>query len=705
MAIYSILTEWGTFSYEGEDLGRGEVVKVPLRGGKVVGVVLGEGDWRGEVKPIIGKVGFSVPEDVLDLVEILSGYYLTPMGRFLPLILPPSLHRRAKVRYRRVLDNPPPLLRRDHLDLWEYLATWRPLSSIVRRFGEGARSILRVWVERGHVVRKEHFKVPQPGEVKLLEYEEPYDLPRKPTPHQERLLYRIGRAVGRGKYAAFLLWGETGSGKTYVYIRAAEEALGRGKSVLVLVPEILLSYHIARAFYEAFGESFAVYHSGITATQRSNVWFAARQGDVRVILAVKTGVFVPLRDLGLVIVDEEHEGSYKEEDRPPLFNARDVAVLRAFHGGAVAILGTATPSLESYHNVRRRKYILLRLRERIGEYREPEIVVVDMRGKRGVMSDEFKARLSETLEEGRNAIVFLNRRGFLPYYYCEDCGNPVKCPNCDTVLALHRNRRGEILKCHVCGHITAPPESCPVCGGPNLKGTGTGTQKVEDLLREEFGVEVARLDTDAVRRRREVIRILEEFGAGRLRILVGTKMVVKGLDFRNVGFVGVLNADSFLSRPADFRAEEKTYQTLVQVVGRIRTGGVALIQTKMPHHEVFRTILSGAGERFYASLYRRRGMVGLPPFRKMAVLEVRSRDPSQWRENESILEDFVATYDGDALLWGPYYPTLAKRKGWYRLRLTALADEHRPLHHLAREIERLPLKGQAIWDVDPYDLD
>ncbi len=458
---------------------------------------------------------------------------------------------------------------------------------------------------------------------------------------------------------------------------------------------------MARAFYEAFGDKFAVFHSGITATQRANVWFAALEGEVRVVMAVKSGVFVPLRDLGLVVVDEEHEGSFKEHDRPPMFNARDVAVLRAYTTGAVVVLGSATPSLESYHNVKRRKYTLLRMREKIHPTGEAEVKVVDMRGKREVLSEEFKRALSRALNEGKNAILFLNRRGLLPYYYCEDCGNPVKCPNCDTVLALHR---GNVLKCHVCGYRTYPPAVCPVCKGPNLKGSGTGTQRVADLIREEYDVPVARLDTDAVRRRKETIRVLEEFGRGKIRVLVGTKMVIKGLDFKNVGFVGVINADSFLSRPADFRAEEKTYQTLMQVIGRIRTGGVAVIQTRMPEHRVIRAVVDGTTERLYRQMYRARRLLELPPFRKMAVLEVRTKDPEEHRRNEEVLSDFVEGYGGPAVLWGPYPPPISRVKGWYRMRMTVLANAHMDVVDVAREVAKLPLRGRAVWDVDPYDV-
>ncbi len=702
MPIYDVLTDVGVLAYAGEGLERGDVVTVPVRGSKVTGVVLGESDWTGEAKGIYERLPIRVPAEILNLVERLSPYYLTPLQRFLPLILPPSLNRRAVPCFRRVSDNPPTFTRMEHVDLWEYLRECRTLKAIRRRFGKDYRSLLIRWAERGHVRVRERFHVPSPKEIRLLEYSQDYTLPERPTPEQERVIYRIGRAIGEEKYKAFLLWGETGSGKTFVYVKAAEEALKRGKSVLVLVPEILLSYHVARAFYEAFGDKFAVFHSGITATQRANVWFAALEGDVRVVMAVKSGVFVPLKDLGLVVVDEEHEGSFKEHDRPPMFNARDVAVLRAYEVGAVVVLGSATPSLESYHNVKRRKYVLLRMRERIHPTGEAEVRVVDMRGRREVLSEEFREELSRTLNLGKNAILFLNRRGLLPYYYCEDCGNPVKCPNCDTVLALHR---GNVLKCHVCGYRTYPPATCPVCKGPNLRGSGTGTQRVEDLIREEYGVPVARLDTDAVRRRREVIRVLEEFGRGEVRVLVGTKMVIKGLDFRNVGFVGVLNADSFLSRPADFRAEEKTYQTLMQVIGRIRTGGVAVIQTRMPEHRVIRAVVSGTTESLYRRLYRARRLLELPPFRKMAIFEVRTKDLEEQRRNEEVLSDFVEGYDGPAVLWGPYPPPMAKVKGWYRTRMTVLADTHRVIGEVAREVAKLPLRGRAVWDVDPYDVD
>ena len=702
MPNYDVLTQAGIFAYSAEGIGRGDVVSVPIRSSKVTGVVLGESGWKGEARGIYSHLGIRIPEEVLDLVEFLSAYYITPMERFLPLILPPTLQKRAEICFRRISQNPPPLVRMEHIDLWEYLRRCRTLKSVRRRFGKDYSGLLKRWAKRGHVEVKEVYKIPKPGRIKVLEYTHEMALPEKPTAEQERVIFRIREAIKRRRYKGFLLWGESGSGKTFVYINAAREALKAGRSVLVLVPEILLSYHLARAFYEAFKEEFALFHSGITPVQRSHVWFAALEGRVRVVMAVKSGVFIPLRDLGLVIVDEEHEGGFKEHERPPLFNARDVAVLRAYKSGAVALLGSATPSLESYHNVRRGKYTLLRLKGKMHGGKDARIEVVDMRGRRDMFSEEFREYLSEALREGKNAIVFLNRRGLLPYYYCEDCGNPVKCINCDTVLALHR---GGLLKCHVCGYRTFPPAVCPVCKGPNLKGSGTGTQRVEEVLRAEYPVPVARLDTDSVRRRRDVIRVLEDFGEGRVRILVGTKMVVKGLDFKNVGFVGVLNADSFLSRPADFRAEEKTFQILMQVIGRIRTGGVAVIQTRTPEHRVIKAVKERYTQRIYEELYAARRGLLLPPFRRMAVFEVRTRREDRWKLNESVLEDFVSLYKGPAVLWGPYYPSKARVRGWYRVRITVLANRSSDIRDVAERLSEFPLGETTFWDVDPYDVD
>ncbi|NPB04096.1 MAG: primosomal protein N' [Thermotogae bacterium] len=707
MKAYLVLTPWGEFSYLSDTkLEVGEVVKVPLRKRQSVGVILKEVELLMDLKGISERLGFVIPKELLKLMELLSSYYLTPKSRFLPLLLPPSLQKTSQLYYKRVETNPPRFKAQKHLELWEYLSNWRTPKAVERRFGKGATHLLRSWHTSGHLVMRERMRVPRPREVRLLEYSHPYPLPEKPTPEQERILFRIRGALHRKRYSPFLLWGETGSGKTYVYLRAAEEALKRGKKVLILVPEILLSYHIAHAFQETFGEDFALFHSGISPTQRASVWFAALKGELKVVMGVKTGVFLPLQDLGLIVVDEEHEGTYKESDRPPLYNARDVAVLRGFLNSATVILGSATPSLESFHNVKTGKYHLLRLRERVVEYDRPKVEVVDMKRETFPFSSRFRELLKTTLDDGKGAIVFINRRGFLPYYFCEDCGNPIKCPNCDSVLALHRNREGrEFLKCHVCGYSRFPPSLCPVCGGPNLKGSGTGTQKVEELLKREYNVPVARLDTDSVRSRRRVVRVLEDFASGKVRILVGTKMVIKGLDFKNVGFVGVINADSFLMRPSDFRAEEKTFQTLRQVIGRIRTGGYAVLQTRLPTHWVIRHIIEDSPERFYVRLYRNRKLLLLPPFRKMAIFEVRTKKREKWMINERILENFVKNYNNGLTIWGPYFPALAKRKGWYRVRMAVLSESSRRIGEVAERLRHLPLSGYCLWDVDPLELE
>ncbi len=699
----NVLTKAGLFSYKG--MGRvGDVVRVNVKNNTNIGVVWSV-DESGSTKGLkrAENLRITLPEDVLKLVEFSSEYYHNPLNLFINLILPGAFHKATRVYYIRVGDKPP---KTKMLELWDYIKKPRTKLSIKKKFGKDLTYHLKKWERMGLVKRVENFKFPNFKPPKIYEFGN-FNIPTTPTPEQMRVLNAILSAIEKGGFSPFYLWGPTGSGKTYVYLKSAERVVNSGKSVLILVPEIFLSYHLAKVFQNAFGNRFALYHSGMPEGYRLSVWKGVLDGNISVVMGTRSAVFLPFKDLGIIVVDEEFDESFKEEERVPFFNARDLGVYRAKILRIPVILGSATPSLESFHNVKMGKYKQLVLTKRIYEYENPKIEIVDLRKEKlinGVFSERFLEELNSTLENGKNAIIYINRRGYLPYFFCGDCGNPVKCENCDVVLALHKGQRGEYLKCHICGFSQEIPLTCEYCGGTNLRGVGFGTQRVEGYLREMLKVEVFRMDSDVIRKRRETLKVLKEFGEGKIRVLVGTKMVIKGLDFENVGFVGVLNADEFLYRGNDFRAEERALQYLSQVSGRIRKGGLTLIQTYNPTHRVFKALIKGNFDEVYEMLYNDRKRLGFPPFTRMAFFEVRTSSEENNDLNFKVLKDFVENYKGDVKVWGPSPPPISKLYGKYRIRLVLISEDYRKIGRLFQTLDNLKLRGKRIFNMDPLSV-
>lgn len=699
----NVLTKAGLFSYRG--MGRvGDVVKVKIRNNTNIGVVwsVDENDSTNGLKGA-ENLNITLPKDILKLAEFASEYYHNPLNLFLNLILPSAFHKAIRVYYLRVGNEPP---KTKMLELWDYIKEPRTKLSIKKKFGKDLTYHLKKWEKMGLVKCFEDFKFPNFKPPKIYEFGN-FNIPSTPTPEQMRVLNAIDGALKKGGFSPFYLWGPTGSGKTYVYLKSAEKVVNSGKSVLILVPEIFLSYHLAKVFQNAFGKKFALYHSGMPEGYRLSVWKGVLDGDIRVVMGTRSAVFLPLKDLGIIIVDEEFDESFKEEERIPFFNARDLGVYRAKLLKIPVILGSATPSMESLHNIKLKKYRQLVLTKRIYEYENPKIELVDLRKQRlikGVFSERFLEELDSTLKMRKNAIIYINRRGYLPYFFCSDCGTPVKCENCDIVLALHKGKKGKYLKCHICGFSQDIPLECKYCRGTNLKGTGFGTQKVEEYLREMLNVNVFRMDSDVIRKRQEALKILKEFGDGKIRVLVGTKMVIKGLDFENVGFVGVLNADEFLYRGNDFRAEERALQYLSQVSGRIRKGGLALIQTYNPTHRVFKALIKGSFDEVYEMIYEDRKRLGFPPFTRMAFFEVRTPSEENNELNFKILKDFVQNYKGEVKVWGPSPPPISKLYGKYRIRLVLISNDYRKIGQLFQTLNNLKLRGKRIFNMDPLSV-
>jgi primosomal protein N' (replication factor Y) (superfamily II helicase) len=411
----------------------------------------------------------------------------------------------------------------------------------------------------------------------------PYPKP-EPTSDQEAILGEILKGIRSKRFSPFLIYGVTGSGKTEIYLRAIEEVLIQGQEAIVLVPEISLTPQLLSRFIDRFGENLALLHSGLGRGERYDQWRRIWKGEVKIAMGARSAIFAPFKNVGIIIVDEEHDPSYKQEEKLK-YHARDVAVVRAKRVEATLLLGSATPSLESFYNAEKGKFRLLNLPERIKGKPLPRVEVVDVRKEGGLLSEKLRAGLQKNIEDKKQSLLFLNRRGFANFILCPDCGLTFKCPNCSVTLTYHLRDRS--LRCHYCDYRIQAPGDCPKCEGHRLQGMGIGTERLEQEVRTLFPeAQVGRMDHDTTSRRRSHLQILKRLESGSIDILVGTQMIVKGHDFPNVTFVGVVSADTSLHFP-DFRSSERTFQLLTQVAGRAGRGevfGEVVIQTFNPDH-------------------------------------------------------------------------------------------------------------------------
>ena len=545
----------------------------------------------------------------------------------------------------------------------------------------------------------------------------------KPTPEQEVAIARLRAALEERAFRTFVLHGVTGSGKTEVYFAAARHALEQGRTTLFLVPEISLTPALEGLLTARFGEKAAVLHSGLPDGERYDQWLKIRRRKVRLVLGARSAIFAPLNDLGLIVVDEEHDGAYKQEDKLR-YQARDLAVLRAQQCGAVVVLGSATPSLESYYAARCGRYELLSLTKRVGGGRLPEVKVVDMRynsRRRQNLTPMLKQALGRTLEEGRQALLFINRRGLAGLPICLNCGETLKCLNCSVNMTLHQageNRDGERLLCHYCGMEISPPRLCPACNSPLFRYLGMGTERLQKEVEKAFPEKkVARLDADTARPKGALTRILEGLRDRKLDVLVGTQMITKGHDFPNITLIGVMEADLGLHLP-DFRAGERTFQLLAQVGGRAGRGeapGLVIIQTLSPDHYVLLLAQKHDYLNFFEQELAFRHELGYPPFTRLVLARFQGNSEQKTGEfaekaAEAGRDLIMAAPSPEVELFGAAPAPLAKVKGKYRFQILFKARRVRPLHDLLDRwlpLVRPMLKGQGVdvmVDVDPYGM-
>lgn len=561
---------------------------------------------------------------------------------------------------------------------------------------------------------------------------------------QKEVINVIVNSLEKEIFKTFLLKGVTGSGKTEIYLRAIAHALESGRGAIVLVPEISLTSQVLERFRAQFGDKVAELHSGLTMSKRIQEWRRTADGDATIAIGARSAVFAPVKNLGIMVVDEEHESSYKQEEAPR-YSARDVALVRARQAGACAVLGSATPSLESFHNAQTGKYGLLQLPNRAGNRPLPSISVVDLRklkskdkltkncreedrekNKRGgdgwVLSRPMMRAIQVCMEKGEQALLFLNRRGFASCVQCKDCGWTADCTQCNVALTYHLADRN--LRCHYCNNRERSPEICPDCLGRNLDSRGIGTQRVEEVLRKEFPVaRISRMDRDTTRSRGAHGRILRSLSEGKIDILVGTQMVAKGHDYPGITLVGVVQADATLNMP-DFRAGERTFQVLTQVAGRAGRGdspGEVIVQTFRPQHYALRHAIAQDYDGFAREELQYRRELDYPPYSRMVRFRIESQDagPAEHFSTRLAIKikkrlksmDGVGHDFSCVEILGPTPGIFEKLQGRYRWQVVIKDPSSRRLNRLVQEITQIDSSGfrppvgvKFGIDVDPVEL-
>jgi primosomal protein N' (replication factor Y) len=585
------------------------------------------------------------------------------------------------------------------------------IEALLRALAPGARTIAELEAELGAVSAAARTAVAR-GWAERLRLSGAAAVPaaRAGPPlneEQQAAVEAIGTADG---YAPFLLDGVTGSGKTEVYLQAIRRCLECGRQALVLVPEIALTPQALRRFRERLGVEIAVLHSGLGETERARAWLAAARGEAPVVLGTRSALFVPLPRAGLLVVDEEHDTSYKQQEGFR-YHARDLAVLRAKTLGVPVVLGSATPSLESLANVDAGRYRLLRLRHRAGLAQPPALNVVDLRRQRllhGFAPSTLDA-IGDCLARDEQVLVFKNRRGYAPVLLCHDCGWSAQCPHCERAMTLHR--RDSRLRCHHCGHESAPPRACPDCGGLALNPLGQGTERLEEALAERFPqVPIVRVDRDTTRGRRARDALFDRLPDTGARILVGTQMLAKGHDLPHLTLVVVVGADEGLFS-VDFRATERLGQLVVQVAGRAGRAerpGTVILQTHDPAHPLLAVLLDGGYRALATQLLRDRRAAGLPPFAHFALLRAEARTPEAL---DAFLRAAMAKIDaGNLLAHGPLAAPMPLRAGAHRgqilLEAAVRGELQAFLPRWLDALRELPGTRAVRWsiDVDPVDL-
>ncbi|MBF0614513.1 MAG: primosomal protein N' [Magnetococcales bacterium] len=710
---------------DGMTIETGSVVLVPAGNTHRTGVVWEVTDqpaWPEErIREVAATLGDRplLGADLIHLLAWMARYYLVPLGVVVAAALPGEIAFQRKRRLIWEPANPSAELPASLLPLAARLQA-RPggLSeeTLAREFGSRELTNgMRTLRQRGWIRLETTWRATLPTDSRPPTPPTPTHTHPPPilTAEQNHCVTHLHRALTQHTYAPFLLEGVTGSGKTEVYIRAIEQALALGRQALLLVPEIALTSQMVSRLQARFSTRLALLHSGLSRAQRPFEWWRIHRGEARVAVGARSALFAPFTELGLVIVDEEHDPSYKQEGSLP-YQARDMAAVRARACAAVLLLGSATPSLESLANVARGKYTHLQLTQRVGGGHPPRVATINLTqpelrralGRDGLISPPLAAAMTATLEQQRQILLFLNRRGFAPSLLCYRCGQAIQCPHCSVTLTLHKNRSR--LLCHYCDFSRDPLDICPACGQLSLYAFGPGTQKLEEECRRLFPqARLARLDRDAVSARSDLLSAtLEAFGQHQLDILIGTQMVAKGHHFPGLSLVGVIQAETGLCQP-DFRAAERTWQLITQVIGRAgredQTGS-AIVQTLDPHHYAIAAAL-GTGDGFVEQELAIRRQAGYPPWRRLALLRFSSAMQPDGASFCQTLKQLLPA-DPDVEWLGPAPAPLFQLRNRYRWQLLIKEREGGRLHQaltgfMAQVTALAGRKIRCELDVDP----
>ena len=729
----------------------GSRVQVPFGPRKILGVVtaVAEESGHANLKPILKVIGAQtlVTAKVLKLARWLGEYYCCAPEIALKSVLPEAVRKedagwreRLFVRALPVSGEFPKLPKRQQevwniveerreLPLAELLELTKTTAATVRKLED--RSLVKITAEiserdpyANETILASQPIVLNPAQAAALEkIKAAMDTRNAEVKRQNEEMAAGKPSTLNLQPSTFLLHGVTGSGKTEIYLQAIAHALEKGQGAIVLVPEISLTPQTVERFKARFSSGklqtlVAVLHSHLSAGERHDEWHKIRQGRARIVIGARSAIFAPVEPLGLIIVDEEHEHTYKQEEAPR-YHARDVAVMRGQMENAVVVLGSATPALESFYNCQKGKFTLLELPERVDNQKMPHVRVVDMRqaardGKgTPIFTPQLKEAITQRLEKGEQTILFLNRRGYSTSLQCPKCGHVCECPNCSISLTYHRPEQK--LSCHICGHNERVPNVCPneKCKNPAIRFAGTGTQKVEDILGKLFPrARIKRMDADVMKRKEDYRRVLDSFKHGEIDILIGTQMIAKGLHFPNVTLVGIIYADMALHQP-DFRAGERTFQLLTQVSGRAGRGdieGEVFVQAFTPFHTAIQYARRHDFNGFFEQELEFRKQLNYPPFSRVALLTLKGRNEDKVKFSAEHLKRELEKMKmelKDLIISGPAAAPLARAENLYRFQIMLKTRAMSALsRELAKTVQTLTLPDDVTLavDIDPVNL-
>lgn len=706
-----------------DEVAVGTRIRVPLGRRTAIGFVFAVEQATDGVSELKSILEVTDPEPfftsaLATLLQRSADYYCYPIGEAVRTALPAGTTRKdadLAMQRERVFSavpqsSPVSLRGKRQQEIWSFIEQQGsvPLSRLREAFPAPHAPLQRL-VELGVVTERSEERPRDPFFALPVVADQPPSLNQA----QQVAVDSLSAGLTEGGFHASLLHGVTGSGKTEVYLRVIAKAMELGRQVLVLVPEIALTPQLVgrfRARFSPAGKRIAVLHSALSDGERLDAWRLIMRSEVDVVIGVRSAVFAPLPKLGVIVVDEEHEGSYKQSDGFR-YHARDLALLRGQLEGAMVVLGSATPALNTFYRAREGLCGHLSLPERVQSRPLPNVELIDLKESagQGSLSPALATALQETLERGEQSLLLLNRRGFAPFLLCQDCGAVWRCPNCEISLTYHQGKRE--LRCHYCDYVLRPPEICDRCGGSNLVPEGVGTERLEEELRELLpSARILRMDRDTTQRKGAHQALLEQVEKGEVDILVGTQMVAKGHDFPGVTLVGVINADASLNFP-DFRSAERTYALLSQVAGRAGRGdkpGKVLIQTFDPEHYVLQCVVNHDYLGFYEEEVVGRQMLGYPPFGFLANLVLAGNNANQVEQAAASLVQQLSGRSQRVEILGPAPCTLARLRGKSRWQILLKAPERRFLRALlplvSDTIQTLPAGVRVVMDVDPLDM-